>query len=304
MTAPLVLEIKGNSLDDGPGIRSVVFFKGCPLSCLWCHNPESRQPGPEIAFDADACIACGTCLETCPEDALAGDNPFYVDRQKCSLCFACAAACPSKALSRVGEPMSVEAIVSAVLKDKVFFQNSGGGVTLSGGEPTRMPAFAGELLARLKSEGLHTLMETCGFFELERFQQIVYPFLDTIYFDIKLMDTAAHKRYCGVDNTPILNNFRHLFQQYQEGGVEIVPRTPLIPGITDLDDNLGAVIDFLKACGVEKAALLAYHPLWHAKNRKLGIPGHAAESGGLESFSPRQRLEACRQLFLSAGIRV
>lgn len=304
MTAPLILEIKGNSLDDGPGIRSVVFFKGCPLSCLWCHNPESKRPGVEIAFDAAECIACGTCLETCQEEALSRENPFYIDREKCSLCFECVATCPSKALSRVGMPMSVEEIVRTVLRDKLFFQNSGGGVTLSGGEPTLAMDFAGDLLERLHGEGVHTLLETCGIFDLERFQQIVYPFLNTIYFDIKLMNTAAHKRYCGVDNALILNNFRHLFQRYRDGGVEIVPRTPLIPGITDIDDNLSGVVDFLKECGVEKAELLAYHPLWHAKNSKLGIPAYVAGTEGLESFSNRQRLETCRQRFLSAGISV
>ena len=178
MKAPLILEIKGNSLDDGPCIRSVVFFKGCPLSCLWCHNPESKRPGVEIAFDPAECVNCGTCRETCPEDALSAENPFYIDRDTCSLCFECVANCPSKALSRVGEPMAVAEIMSTVLRDRLFFKNSGGGVTLSGGEPTLDVDFCGNLLRHLRREGIHTLVETCGFFDLAAFDQMVYLCLD------------------------------------------------------------------------------------------------------------------------------
>lgn len=304
MKAPLILEIKGNSLDDGPGIRSVVFFKGCPLSCVWCHNPESKSPGIEIAYDATECIACNTCLETCQEAALSKESPLYIDRDKCSLCFECVATCPSNALSRVGMPMSAEEIVRTVLKDKLFFQNSGGGITLSGGEPTLAMAFASDLLGNLKREGIHTLLETCGFFDLERFEQTLYPFLDTIFIDIKLMSTIEHKRYCGVSNAVILENFRHLFQRYKEGGVEVVPRTPLIPGITDTDDNLRAIVEFLKECGADKAELLEYHPLWRDKNHKLGICEPVSVPEELGSFSSHQHLQACRQVFLSAGIRV
>ena len=153
MKRPLFLEIKGNSLDDGPGIRSVVFFKGCPLSCFWCHNPESKSSGIEIAYDAAECIACNTCLETCQESALSTENPFYQHKHKCSLCFECVATCPSTALSRVGVSMSVEEIVKIVLKDKLFFQNSNGGVTLSGGEPTLTMAFTGDLLQVSETRG-------------------------------------------------------------------------------------------------------------------------------------------------------
>jgi pyruvate formate lyase activating enzyme len=304
MKTALVLEIKGNSLDDGPGIRSVVFFKGCPLSCVWCHNPESKARQVEIAFDGEQCVACDTCLAVCPEKALSRDLPCFIDRARCSLCFACADECPSGALSRVGTPTSVDKIVQTVLKDRIFFKNSGGGVTLSGGEPTLAMGFAGELLKALKREGIHTLMETCGLFDSDRFEQILYPFLDVIYFDIKLMDDTRHRHYCGTSNRVILKNFQYLYQRFEEGGVEILPRTPLIPGITDTDQNLRAIVDFLQDCGAEKAVLLEYHPLWREKNRKLGLPDPQEGLDELASFSSREHLARCRCIFLDAGIQV
>ena len=143
---PLILDIKGNSLDDGPGIRSVVFYKGCPLSCVWCHNPESKKSSVEISFDAETCINCGNCREVCPEYALDQGNPYYIDRNRCTLCFACVEACPSGALKRVGETMSIDRVLTKVLPDRPFFDASGGGVTLSGGEPTMYMEFTGQLL--------------------------------------------------------------------------------------------------------------------------------------------------------------
>jgi len=304
MKTPLILEIKGNSLDDGPGIRSVVFFKGCPLSCVWCHNPESKSLKAEIAFDAEQCVACDSCLSYCPEEALSRELPHFIDRARCSLCFACVDVCPSGALSRVGTSTPIEAIVQTVLKDKLFFNNSGGGVTLSGGEPTLAMGYAGDLLKALKREGIHTLVETCGLFDLETFDQTLYPFADTIYFDIKLMDAAAHRQYCGAPNAVILNNFRHLHRRFLEGGIEILPRTPLIPGITDTRENLEAIVEFLKTCEVTRAELLEYHPLWREKNRKLGIPNPENENSDLELFSNQEHQAACQQIFLDAGIHV
>ena len=139
---PLILDIKGNSLDDGPGIRSVIFFKGCPLACTWCHNPESKRFEAEISFDAKACIGCDACLSACPQDALSRDNPFFIDRRRCDLCFRCIDACHSGALSRVGQEMGIAEIVARVLDYKPFYDTSGGGVTLSGGEPTVYMDFA------------------------------------------------------------------------------------------------------------------------------------------------------------------
>lgn len=300
---PLILEIKGNSLDDGPGIRSVVFTKGCPLSCLWCHNPESKSAAPEIAFDPDECLACDTCLGLCPEGALSRDNAYFIDRAKCNLCFACVDACPSGALDRVGRSMGVDEMVAQVVRDKPFFDTSGGGVTLSGGEPTLFMDFTAGLLARLKDAGIHTLVETCGMFGLDGFRAKLYPLVDLIYFDLKIISPEEHKRYCGVDNRTILANFKALYQQYQAGGVEIVPRVPLIPGITDTEDNLYAIARFLRDCGASYVALMAYHPTWLAKNTKIGAAASAAASEELASFMPMGRVEACKEIFHQAGIR-
>jgi len=303
LKAPLILEIKGNSLDDGPGIRSVVFFKGCPLSCSWCHNPESKSPGLEIAFDAAECIACDTCLETCQEAALSRNNPFFIDRNRCNLCFACVDTCSSGALSRVGSPMATEAVLQATLKDSVFFGNSGGGVTLSGGEPTMFVDFTSNLLKALKKNNVHTLVETCGMFDLEIFEKKLYPFIDMIYYDIKLMDAEAHTHYCGVPNDRILKNFRHLQKKFLDGFVEIIPRTPLIPGITDTDQNLSGIAKFLRDCNVGKAQLLAYHPLWRAKNQKIGREGSLANKAVLNRFLSQEKLDTCRSIFEAEGIQ-
>ena len=304
MKAPLILEIKGNSLDDGPGIRSVVFFKGCPLACRWCHNPEGKKPGLEIAFDAAECIGCNTCMETCQETALSRDNPFFIDRDKCSLCFDCVDTCPSGALSRVGQPMTIDSILQATLKDRSFFNNSGGGVTLAGGEPTMFGNFTSGLLQAFKKACVHTLMETCGLFDLSAFDEMLYPFIDMIYYDIKLIDAKEHARYCGVPNEHILANFRHLQKKFLDGFVEIIPRTPLIPGITDTEHNLAGIANFLGQCQVSTIQLLAYHPLWQMKNQKIGRQDSLGNNQDMQRFMSAEKLDACRDLFEAEGIRV
>ena len=235
---PLTLEIKGNSLDDGPGIRSVVFFKGCPLSCTWCHNPESKKIDVEISFDAEACVGSQTCFDVCPKNALSLDNPLFIDRDACNLCFECVEQCPSGALEQVGYKREVAEILKTALKDKPFYDSSGGGVTFSGGEPTLNMEFLADAAKALKEQGVHVLIETSGQFNLDKFNALVYPYIDLIYFDIKLVDKDLHKKYCGPSNTTILKNFKKLQQQYLAGGVKILPRTPLIPNITDTPENL------------------------------------------------------------------
>ncbi|ABW67996.1 glycyl-radical enzyme activating protein [Desulfosudis oleivorans] len=299
---PLVLDIKGNSLDDGPGIRSVIFFKGCPLSCVWCHNPESKKAGPEIAFDKGRCIDCGACRETCPEQALSKANPFYIDRKRCTLCFACVAACPSGALEQVGKEMPVTDILEQVLPDKPFFDASGGGVTLSGGEPTLFMDFTADLLTAIKREDIHTLVETCGLFDAERFVTMLYPMLDTIYFDIKIIDPTAHKTYCGVPNDRILANFATLFARAPKDGKTLLPRTPLIPGITDTEKNITDIAAFLKKLGVTQSALLAYNPLWHDKTDKIGTPDPYKTDKAMTAFADNSVLEKSRKIFAEAGI--
>ncbi|MBS3732076.1 MAG: glycyl-radical enzyme activating protein [Desulfobacterales bacterium] len=300
---PLILEIKGNALDDGPGIRSVVFFKGCPLSCAWCHNPESKRVGVEIGFEANKCVGCDTCIGVCPENALSRVNPFFVDRTACSLCFQCVKNCPSGALERIGRPMAVEDVVATVVRDKSFYDTSGGGVTLSGGEPTLFMDYTADLLRLLKAQGIHTLVETCGLFDIDAFTEKLLPWIDTIYFDIKIMDPADHKRFCGASNETILKNFKVLHEWAQNGGAEVLARTPLIPDITDTPENLEAVAAFLKQCGADKARLLPYHPLWKQKKFKIGIADPAGQNPkSMDAFQDETALQNCRSIFETAGI--
>lgn len=299
---PLVLEIKGNSLDDGPGIRSVVFFKGCPLFCVWCHNPESRKPIAEIAFDGKLCVDCGECRNVCPEKALSKSNTHYVDRSLCSLCFVCADVCPSGALERVGKLMTVEDIMAKILPDKPFFDTSGGGVTLSGGEATLYMDFLSELLKTLKSHGIHTLLETCGSFDLGRFMDLVYPYLDAIYYDIKIMDSNDHKTFCGLSNERICDNFKEILKVARKDGKSLLPRTPLVPDITDTTINIRAVAEFLKSQDVKEAALLAYNPLWHEKSAKMGVDNPYKTTKAMTTFSDDSVLKRCRAIYREMGI--
>ncbi len=299
---PLILEIKGNSLDDGPGIRTVVFFKGCPLNCVWCHNPESKRSGVEISFDMNQCIACDSCINTCPCNALSRENQYFIDRDRCTLCFLCTDACPSGAMSRIGFDMPVDEIVKSLIKDKPFFDTSGGGVTLSGGEPTFDMSFTSELMKALKKEGIHVLLETCGFFNFDTFKKLLYPYADMIYYDIKIIDPDDHKKYCGVSNEVILSNFTKLHEAYRNGGVEILPRTPLIPDITDTDKNITAIADFYQSNGVKRAALLDYNPLWHEKNGKIGVNNPYSQEEKMAKWISKEKALACRQIYIDAGI--
>ncbi len=302
MKDPLILEIRGNSLDDGPGIRTVVFFKGCPLSCAWCHNPESKRVQEEISFDAGECVGCDTCIRTCPEKALSRKNDGFVDRKKCTLCFKCVEVCPSGALARVGRRMSVAEVVNSVAKDLPFFKNSGGGVTLSGGEPSFFMDFSSRLLADLKKKKIHTLIETCGFFQWEEFKRMLLPHLDAVYFDLKLIDDADHRRYCGVSNAGILANFEKLSSLPAAGKVTVLPRTPLVPGITDTDENIAGIARYLEKHGIKKAALLSYNPLWYEKSGKIGARNLLADRAETAKWMDRERIDRCRAIFAEHGI--
>ncbi len=301
---PLILDIKGNSLDDGPGIRSVVFFKGCPLSCVWCHNPESKSRQAEISFDRDSCIACNTCRESCRRDALSAENPFYVDRTRCDLCFDCLEGCPSKALDKFGDELSLNDILPVLLRDKPFFDNSGGGVTLSGGEPTLFMDFISVLLQALKEHGIHTLIETSGLFSFESFREKVIPFTDLVYIDVKLLDDRQHQRYCGVSNSRILKNIIQLNDLSKEEHVDWLPRIPLIPGITDSDDNLSGIAAFLSENDNQTIQLLNYNPFWPDKARKIGASDHFIEESAGKKRLNQNELERRKQPFLNLGIEI
>ncbi len=306
MNAPLILDIKGNALDDGPGIRSVVFFKGCLLDCSWCHNPESIPKHSELSFEGKNCLgldACQSACEiSCPQMAISKDNPLLIDRDICNQCMQCIDVCPSAALTQVGKERSVDDVCAELLKHKAFYSSSGGGVTLSGGEPTLYMDYISELLQKLKENGVHTLLQTCGLFPLNKFMEKVYPWLDTIYFDIKLMDETEHVEHCGANNKIIKDNFSHLNRLYLQGGAEILARTPLVPNITDSPENMTAIAVFLKDNKVNRTQLMSYNPLWHEKQTRLGQEFTADK--GLKNWMAETKKQACEKPFIDMGIEL
>ena len=300
---PLILDIKGNSLDDGPGIRSVVFFKGCPLNCAWCHNPESKRAGVELSWERDKCVGCGACVEVCPESAISTENPDFIDRDRCTLCLVCPETCPSTALTRVGRDMTVDEVVKEAARYAPFYKTSGGGVTLSGGEPTLFMDFAAHLAEKLRALDIHVLLETCGWFDPDRFESLLMPHVDTIYMDLKLMDGREHRRHCGVDNEPILKNFIRLHRLAQAGAFQLLPRTPLIPGITDTEDNIRALAGFYEAHGVKKAALLGNNPIWFDKCRHLGLSPGFDPDHPIRNMYDLEKKREIKDLFPQQGHR-
>ena len=301
---PLIIDFKGNSYDDGPGIRSVVFFKGCPLDCLWCHNPESKKITAELWWDRAKCIDCGECTIICPEAAISRVNPFFIDRDFCTRCFKCVDVCPSKAMTRKGTEMSVEEIVSKVIKYKSFFDRSGGGVTLSGGEPTLHIDFISALLKRLKEEGIHTLLETAGMFDLEKFEELLLPYVDMIYYDIKFIDPLEHKRYCGVTNELILKNFLKLYEKSQSEEFVLLPRTPLIPGITDSENNIQDLAEFYNRHQIKQAVVLSNNPVWIQKFDKLGKMDLFDNEDLIRTFYDDDKKKKIKDYFSDQGIEM
>ena len=245
-----VFDIQRFSIHDGPGIRTAVFFKGCPLRCAWCHNPESQRPGPELLFYAHKCKGCGKCAAVCS----------YTHTDSCAACGRCAAACPHGAREISGYEISTDDVLAKVLRDRAFYETSGGGVTLTGGEPLAQPDFALELLQKCKANGLRTAMETSGYAPWETFSRLL-PYLDLVYYDIKGIDPALHQKNTGVDNGIILANAERL----KKSGKEVVFRMPYIPGYND--GELAAVRAF---AGEFPLQLMPYHATGESKYAALG----------------------------------
>lgn len=292
---PLISKVKYHSLDDGPGIRSVVFFKGCPLNCWWCHNPEAIDPRAELSLEERCMADCSKpCISACPHNAISfADAAVQVDRESCDLCEACLPACDYGVISKVGESIPVGKLTEQLIKYQPFFTNSGGGVTLSGGEATLYAGYCGELLQQLKACDVHTLLETCGFFHFDRVARHMLPYLDSVYFDLKLADTRLHERYCGQGNQTIFTNFQKLLEHQQAYNYTLLPRIPLIPNITTTSENLTAIADFLKQCHVNQVALLPYNPLWMSKAAKIGETVKYAHDQWLSD----NLLQQCEEIF-------
>jgi len=246
----IVFDIKGFALHDGPGIRTTVFLKGCPLRCMWCHNPEGLSPLPQLCVKETACVRCGKCFLPC-------------GHPECQPFGRCLHICPNGCISVAGETYTAKALLERLLRDKDVFTHAGGGVTFSGGEPLLQWQFVCETAKLLRQEGIHTAMETCGYAEPSHFRETVAE-IDYVLFDLKLAEEAAHLRYTGVSNQKILANFAYL----RHSGKPYLVRTPLIPSITDTEENLSAIRQYIGDSPWEK---LPYNGLAGAKYANFGM---------------------------------
>lgn len=263
-----IFNIQKFSLHDGPGIRTTVFFKGCPLRCAWCANPESLRPGVEVLWDARKCVSCGVCAGVCPEKAIAvTEDGATVDRERCVGCGECARGCPQEALSVSGREYSLDEVVAACLADKDFYDESGGGVTLSGGEVTAQHRFAGALVDRLHREGVRVALETNGFAPEAIFQELGGK-ADLLLMDVKHYDEARHRRGTGAGLEKILANMRWAVG----AGKDVLPRIPVIPHYNASLRDARGFAELLVGLGLTRVQLLPFHQLGEGKYDMLALP--------------------------------
>jgi pyruvate formate lyase activating enzyme len=285
-----VFNVQRFSLHDGPGIRTTVFLKGCPARCLWCHNPESQSFAPEVLVVETRCVSCGTCAAVCAHGAPPPGSAL------CTACGACVLACPAGARQLAGHETTVDAVMEEVLRDRVFYEESGGGVTFSGGEPLAQPEFLAALLAACRAASLHTAVDTCGFSPRERLLSLA-PLVDLFLFDVKLVDDARHRVFTGLPAAPILDNLRALEAVHANVWV----RVPVVPGHTDAEADIAATADLVAGLpGIRRVSLLPYHRTGGAKARRLGRD----DVLGALSPPPPQRLETLAGLFRERGLNV
>ncbi len=293
-----IFDIKRYSIHDGPGIRTTVFLKGCALGCQWCHNPESIDVRPELMHWPSRCKHCHACVKACLPGALTAEpgGAVLVDRSKCDLCGRCAEACLYDAMQIVGRDMSVDEVLAEIERDRVFFEQSGGGVTLSGGDPLVQGAFAEAVLEACRSRGLHTAIDTAGFASNGALGRLAGR-ADLVLFDLKVMDPEKHQAFTGVPNAPILENLKSLVAS----GREVWVRIPLVHGVNDDDVNIRQTIDFVRSLGsVRQIGLLPYHAGGLDKARRIGQESHFRK---FESPS-EERLAAIEEAFRDAGFDV
>lgn len=290
----MIFGIQRFSVHDGPGIRTTVFMKGCPLKCEWCHNPESKVMRPELFFEHDLCILCGECVRACQKDVhMIIDNKRVIRRELCDRCGKCIDACSTGALELKGKIVTVNEVMDEVLKDQPYYRRSGGGITLSGGEPLMQPDFSKALLIRSKENEINTAIESCGFTKWNVFKEIL-DLVDLTIYDIKITDPELHRRYCGVENSLILENLKRAINI----GKTIIVRMPLIPSISDTNENLAQTGILLSNLGIKSLEMIPYHAFSKDKCRALGIKYSLCD---LKSQT-NEKLNNIRKLLSSFGI--
>lgn len=303
MTSGRILHIQRLSTEDGPGIRTTVFFKGCPLHCTWCHNPESISTQLQTQWFAVRCISCLACVDACPKSCITRtETGLVIDRDTCDACGECVDACPSGAREMLGKTMTVDELLAELLKDRAFFEKSGGGITLSGGEPTLQPEFAEALLMKLKEAGVSTAVDTCGLTSQHTLDRLL-SYIDLVLFDIKILDPQLHQRYTGASNQQILENlaYIHSYLQRQPRQVDLWIRTPLIPEATDTDDNLAAIGGLLSehfSASISRWELCAFNNLCRDQYTRLGLEWSYASTPLMSPAEVRHCEQVARSAFI------
>jgi len=290
----VVFNIQRFSIHDGPGIRTIVFLKGCPLSCLWCSNPESQSMTPVVMSQPELCIQCGKCARACKQDAISPATPGQIDRQKCIGCGECTSVCPTGALTLKGERMTVEQVVNILKKDTTTYRKSNGGITISGGEPLVQWKFTTELLKACKAQGWHTAMETTGFAS-EEVVETVFPWVDLTLLDIKAMDPENHKRVTGVSNEVIHRNAPRIAELSQ-----VIVRVPTIPTVNAYEEEFEKISAFAKTLpGVDSLHVLPYHV--YGEN-KYSLMGRDYPMGYEIKPLPREEAEKFKTVVEASGL--
>lgn len=294
----IIFDIKRYAIHDGPGIRTTVFFKGCPLKCRWCHNPEGQSMEPELGFRESRCIeGCDLCLRECPKGALSrGNHEIAIDREACDLCGDCAEVCPSEALEIIGREKSAEQVLWEIEKDVIFYDESYGGVTFSGGEPLLQPEFLHTILQGCRERGIRTAVDTSGYTSFDVFEKIDDK-VELFLYDLKIMDDKEHRVYTGVSNRLILENLKKL----SERGARIIIRIPIIPGVNDSRARITHTADFITSLKrIQSISLLPYHKTGKQKYKRLNTP-YLMENTALPA---REKLKEIKKQLEDAGFQV